>query len=109
MPPIEMTLRPDVRAYRPPDDPSLPLARPREVRTLKDGDTLALEAGMVRRSLAGRSYTMFGFNGQYPGPLLVVGQRARDHGASSATGSISPRRCTGTASGSTTGSTAFPG
>ena len=77
MPPIEMALRPAVRAYKPPDDPSLPLARPRELRTLKDGDTLALEAGMVRRSLAGRSYVMFGFNGQYPGPLLVVGQSAR--------------------------------
>jgi FtsP/CotA-like multicopper oxidase with cupredoxin domain len=77
MPPIEHTMRPSVRAYLPPDDPSLPVARPREVRTLKDGDTLQLEAGMVRRSLAGRSYTMFGFNGQYPGPLLVVKQAAR--------------------------------
>jgi FtsP/CotA-like multicopper oxidase with cupredoxin domain len=77
MPPIEHTMRPAVHAYLPPDDPSLPLARPREVKTLKDGDTLQLEAGMVRRSLAGRSYTMFGFNGQYPGPLLVVKQAAR--------------------------------
>lgn len=77
MMPIEMTFRPDVRAYLPAGDASLPLARPREVRALRDGDTLALEAGMVRRSLAGRSYVMFGFNGQYPGPLLVVGQRAR--------------------------------
>jgi FtsP/CotA-like multicopper oxidase with cupredoxin domain len=77
MPPIEHAMRPSVHAYLPADDPSLPLARPREVRTLKDGDTLQLEAGMVRRSLAGRSYTMFGFNGQYPGPLLVVKQAAR--------------------------------
>ena len=74
MPPIEHTMRPAVRAYLPPDDPSLPLARPREVRVLKDRDTLTLEAGMVRRTLAGRSYVMFGFNGQYPGPLLVVKQ-----------------------------------
>ena len=77
MPPIEHTMRPSVRAYLPPDDPSLPLAKPREVRTLNDGDTLQLDAGMVRRSLAGRSYVMFGFNGQYPGPLLVVKQAAR--------------------------------
>ena len=77
MPPIEHTMRPNVRAYLPADDPSLPLARPREVRTLNDGDTLQLDAGMVRRSLAGRSYVMFGFNGQYPGPLLVVKQAAR--------------------------------
>ncbi len=75
MPPMEMTLRPDVRAYLPPDSPGLPVARPREVRELRNGDTLALEAGLVRRSLAGRSYVMFGFNGQYPGPLLVVSQK----------------------------------
>ena len=41
-----------------------------------NGDTLDLEAGLVRRTLAGRSYTMFGFNGQYPGPLLRVPQGA---------------------------------
>ena len=58
MPPIEHAMRPSVHAYLPADDPSLPLARPREVRTLKDGDTLQLEAGMVRRSLAGRSLSL---------------------------------------------------
>jgi suppressor of ftsI len=70
--PSEMALRPAERAWRPPDDPTAPLARGREVVTLRNGDTLDLTAGVVRRSIAGRSFTMFGFNGQHPGPLLVV-------------------------------------
>ena len=74
--PSEMALRPAERAWRPPDDPRAPAARPREVVTLHSGDTLDLAAGLVRRTIAGRSYTMFGFNGQYPGPLLRVPQAA---------------------------------
>lgn len=70
--PAEMALRPGTRAWRPPDDPDAPEARHREVRTLKSGDTLDLTAGVVRRTIAGKSYTMFGFNEQYPGPLLVA-------------------------------------
>lgn len=54
----------------------LPAARPHEVVTLADGDTLELEAGLVRRSIAGRTFTMYGFNGQYPGPLLRVTEGA---------------------------------
>ena len=75
--PSEMALRPPMAAWRPPDAPNAPVARPREVVTLRNGDTLDLEAGLVRRTLAGRSYTMFGFNGQYPGPLIRVPQGAR--------------------------------
>ncbi len=74
--PSEMLLRPAMAAWKPPEAPNAPVARPREVMTLADGDTLDLEAGVVRRMLAGRSYTMFGFNGQYPGPLLRVPQGA---------------------------------
>jgi len=74
--PAEMTLRPGVRAWLPAATSATPAARPREVRTLQTGDTLVLEAGVVRRTLAGRSYVMYGFNGQYPGPLLIVGQQA---------------------------------
>jgi suppressor of ftsI len=74
--PSEMALRPGIRVWRPPDDPDAPEARHREVRTLRNGDTLDLTAGVVRRTIAGKSYTMFGFNGQYPGPLLVVPKRA---------------------------------
>lgn len=75
--PSEMALRPPMAAWYPPDAPNAPIARPREVVALRSGDTLDLEAGVVRRTLAGRSYTMFGFNGQYPGPLIRVPQGAR--------------------------------
>ena len=66
-------LRPRVAPFRPGKgvDPStLPAARPRQVLVLTDGDTLALEATMVRRSIAGRSFVAYGFNGQWPGPLI---------------------------------------
>lgn len=72
--PSEMLLRPAERAWLPPDAPGAPIARPREMVTLRNGDTLDLTAGLVQRTLAGRHYTMFGFNGQYPGPLLRVPQ-----------------------------------
>jgi FtsP/CotA-like multicopper oxidase with cupredoxin domain len=69
--PAEMALRPGVAPYLPTDS-AAPLARPREVVRVRNGDTLRLEAGVVRRMLRGRQYTMFGYNGQYPGPLLEV-------------------------------------
>jgi hypothetical protein len=72
--PREMLFRPGVRAYLPTGTAATPDARPREVVPLADGDTLELEAGLVRRQVAGRSFVMYGFNGQYPGPLLVVTQ-----------------------------------
>jgi FtsP/CotA-like multicopper oxidase with cupredoxin domain len=71
--PAEMALRPPVSAWVPAAGPAPP-ARPREVERLASGDTLALTAALVQRSIAGRSFTMFGFNGQYPGPLLLVTQ-----------------------------------
>ncbi len=74
--PAEMAMRPPVRAYLPSGTAAAPPARPRELRRLAHGDTLDLEAGLVRRTLAGRSYVMYGFNGQYPGPLLLVPQDA---------------------------------
>jgi FtsP/CotA-like multicopper oxidase with cupredoxin domain len=72
--PAEMALRPRVAPYLPGDtvSPAPPLARPREVIQLADGDTLRLEAGVVRRRLGGQTYTMYAFNGQSPGPLLEV-------------------------------------
>ena len=75
--PSEMALRPPMAAWRLPEQPNAPAARPREVVSLANGDTLDLTAGVVRRTLAGRSYTMFGFNGQYPGPMLRVPQGAQ--------------------------------
>ncbi|MEP7383824.1 MAG: multicopper oxidase family protein [Gemmatimonadota bacterium] len=73
------SLRPDVAPWLPgggTDPMTLPLARPREVVALRSGDTLHLEAGLVRRSIAGRALVMYGYNGQYPGPLLRVQQGA---------------------------------
>jgi suppressor of ftsI len=70
-----MALRPRVSPYLPIFD-SVPAARPHAVITLDDGDTLHLTAGIVRRTFKGRRLTMFGFNGQYPGPLLRVSQGA---------------------------------
>lgn len=74
--PSEMLLRPPTPAMPLPDAPGAPLARPREMLRLRSGDTLDLTAGIVRRVIAGRDYTMFGFNGQYPGPLLMLPQGA---------------------------------
>ena len=58
------------------DPATLPLARPRDVVRLGDGDAIDLEAGLVRRRIRGRDHVMYGFNGQYPGPLLYVPEAA---------------------------------
>ncbi len=72
--PAEMALVPDAAPYLPSAaDPSrVPFARPRELVRLAHGDTLRLEAGLVRRLWKGTPYLMFGFNGQQAGPLLQV-------------------------------------
>ncbi|MEX2472244.1 MAG: multicopper oxidase family protein [Gemmatimonadota bacterium] len=52
-------------------DPSmLPAARPSEVVEMGDGDTLAISVSMVRRTIEGHEMVMYGYNGQYPGPLI---------------------------------------
>lgn len=68
----EMALRPGVSPAPWPGGMDPPSARPHETVTLRTGDTLDLVAGPVLRSIAGRTYRMLGFNGQYPGPLLRV-------------------------------------
>ncbi len=84
MPPMDSSIpmfMPGIDALSPRETPLLPTpasagvpprARPRQVVDLRDGDTLRLSAGFVRRSIGGRELTMYGFNGQYPGPLLRV-------------------------------------
>jgi FtsP/CotA-like multicopper oxidase with cupredoxin domain len=72
--PAEMALRPGEQPWLPGDSDRAPMARPAQPVTLKDGDTLELVAAPVRRVVAGREYTMFGFNGQYPGPLIKAGR-----------------------------------
>lgn len=89
MPPVDTTIpmfMPGIDALAPPERPfvpgagidpaTLPLARPSQVVDIKDGDTLRLTAGFVRRTIAGRSLVMYGFNGQYPGPLVRASKGA---------------------------------
>jgi FtsP/CotA-like multicopper oxidase with cupredoxin domain len=58
------------------DAASLPEGTPSQVVVVADGDTLALEARLIRRTIRGATYAMYGFNGQYPGPLIRVRQNA---------------------------------
>ena len=72
----EMALRPRVSPWLPAWSDTLPLVRPSQIARLASGDTLRLEAGLVRRSFKGGELAMYAFNGQHPGPLLVVPQHA---------------------------------
>jgi FtsP/CotA-like multicopper oxidase with cupredoxin domain len=76
MPPAFMSLRPDVSPYQLRTTDAAPLARPRELMRLADGGTTTLVAAPIRRVLFGRTVTMLGFNGQYPGPLIQVDERS---------------------------------
>jgi len=86
MPPMDpgMPMMPGLDNALPPVTPFLagqnmdaslyPEAVPREVVPLADGDTLNLEATLVRRTINGKTFVMYGYNGQYPGPLIQVDQ-----------------------------------
>ncbi len=89
MPPVAMPMPmmlPDLMGLTPTDEAFLPGADIdpmsltgavfREIVELADGDTLRLEAGFVRRTIGSRTFTMYAFNGQYPGPLIRVPQGA---------------------------------
>ena len=74
--------RPSVADFLPGEgiDPaSLPLAGPRTIVDLADGDTLALEAGLVRKVVGGQTFVMYAFNQQIPGPLIRVRRGAELH------------------------------
>jgi len=58
------------------DPKRLPLASSSRVTRLKDGDTLDLTAQLVRRTIKGRTFVMYAYNGQVPGPLIRVPQNA---------------------------------
>lgn len=52
-------------------DPSrFPEAKPSQVVEMTDGDTLDIKVSIVRRNLNGHEMVMFGYNQQYPGPLI---------------------------------------
>ena len=69
-------LRPEPLAFLPraATGEAVPEAVPSRIARLRDGQTLDLIAGRVRRRIHGRDYVMYGFNGQYPGPLIRVEQ-----------------------------------
>ena len=81
MPPMDMSMPmlPGLENALPPTAPDLPSqdpdllsAIPGEILALANGDSLYLTATPVRRVIAGQEVVMFGYNGQYPGPLLRV-------------------------------------
>lgn len=72
-------LRPPVAPFLPgagTDPARLPAATPSRIVRLRDGDTLDLTAMLVRRTITGHAFAMYGFNGQVPGPLIRVPQNA---------------------------------
>jgi FtsP/CotA-like multicopper oxidase with cupredoxin domain len=47
-----------------------PEAKPSEIIDMADGDTLHMDASLVRRTIDGREYVMMAYGGMYPGPLI---------------------------------------
>lgn len=45
-------------------------AVPSEIIEMKDGDIFNLSASLVRRTINDKTLLMYGYNGQYPGPLI---------------------------------------
>ena len=58
------------------DPATLPMVKPSQVVRMRDGDTLDLTAMLLRRTIEGRTYVMYGYNGESPGPLIRVPQNA---------------------------------
>jgi FtsP/CotA-like multicopper oxidase with cupredoxin domain len=52
------------------DSSALEPAGPSRAVELRDGDTVRLVAGPVRRTIGGRTFVGYAYNGQIPGPLL---------------------------------------
>ena len=72
-------LRPTTSSFLPNagiDPAKLPAAKPVATVKLRDGDTLDLSAGFVRRTIRGNQFVMYAFNGMVPGPLIRVAQQA---------------------------------
>ncbi len=68
-------LTPGVSAFLPGkgvDPATLPEAVRGRLTPLRDGDTLELTAGLLRRTIRGHAFVTYGFNGQAPGPLIRV-------------------------------------
>jgi suppressor of ftsI len=79
MPPVDPRLAPSAMSHDPPSVTAwqpdttgrrIGRRRPTEVVHVRDGDTLDLTAGLIRRTVAGRTFVLYGYNGQSPGPLI---------------------------------------
>ncbi len=89
MPMIRNPMLPGVKSARPSvteflpgegiDPTTLPMAGPRQIVDLATGDTLDLEATLVRKKVAGETFVMYAFNRQIPGPLIRVDRGAEVH------------------------------
>ncbi|NND70222.1 MAG: multicopper oxidase family protein [Rhodothermales bacterium] len=89
MPPMDMSMPmlpglhdavPSVEAFLPGAGHNVshfPKAVPSEVMTVADGDTVRIEAMLVRRTIEGKDFVMMGYNGQYPGPMIRSTRDAR--------------------------------
>lgn len=81
MPPMgSMPMTPGLESALPPVDPFVPgmgmdpemfpAAEPNEIIEAEDGDVVEFDATLVRRTINGKTLVMYGYNGQYPGPLI---------------------------------------
>ena len=75
------------------DPMRLPPAKPATITPLRHGDTLDLTAALVRRTIHGRAFAMYGFNGQVPGPLIRVPRGACRDTLSDVLGVLERRPC----------------
>lgn len=52
------------------DVATLPLLQPTQTIQVQDGDVITLNPTIVRKELNGKSFAMYGYNGQVPGPII---------------------------------------
>ncbi|TSC58573.1 MAG: multicopper oxidase type 3 [Candidatus Peregrinibacteria bacterium Greene0416_19] len=52
----------------------LPEAKPMSILEVKDGETITLNPELVRATIVGRTFALYAYNGQFPGPTLKVKQ-----------------------------------
>ncbi len=56
------------------DISQLPEAKPTTILDVQDGDTITLNPEIVRTTINGKSFAIYAYNGQFPGPTLKVKQ-----------------------------------
>ncbi|MBM3231345.1 multicopper oxidase family protein [Candidatus Peregrinibacteria bacterium] len=53
---------------------TLPEAKPSTILEVKNGDTIDLNPGIVKKTIDGTSFAFYAYNGQFPGPTIRVKQ-----------------------------------